>query len=115
MTRNTIKMQGHGIDVTIAAGSFSGLPSHCTLPHAIGRQLEAAYRQVLGRTDGSLATFSKLDAVKTRQLADKVFEATMELTYSLFVQSGGKNCYAEDRGARRAFSFTMIHDYSKED
>jgi hypothetical protein len=107
--KNTLRMVGHGVDLTLDTGDWSGLPSFVSTPRYIELEILNAYRKVIGRTDGSVSLMRHYKT-KVIQRERDVFEVRLAIQYSLY-ETDLDGISRENPYTQRAFRFYLTHDY----
>lgn len=108
MSRNTIRMLGHGVDLTVDARDWSGLPMYCTTPARIRTAIEHAFRSVLADAGGGVAYQSR--RTRCRQVEKHLFVHAQAITLSLY-KIGTDGVSREDKATRRTFRFYTRQDW----
>jgi len=98
--KHTTRLRGHGIDLTINKGSFSGLATFVTAPRSVQKAIENAFRELIGDSEGGFGWGSGKQ--RTRQLAPHVFEVSQVVELCLY-KAGPDGVGRRDESSRRAF------------
>ena len=107
--KHTTRLLGHGIDLAIDKGGFSGSATFVTAPRSAKKAIENAFRELIGDSEGGFCWGSGKQ--RTRQIAPHVFEVSQVVELCLY-KVGADGTARRDESSRRVFRLYDRSDWN---